>query len=287
MEFEKSKLIELKEKFDSIINTEEKDNIEFWYARDLQIQLGYKRWENFIETIKKAMQSCENAGIEVDNHFREVTKMVQIGSGARRNLQDYMLTRYACYLIAQNGDSKKEEIAFAQTYFAVQTRKQEIIEDRIRLMNRLEAREKLKESEKQLSKNIYERGVDDLGFARIRSKGDSALFGGLNTMQMKAKYGVKENRPLADFLPTLTIAAKNLATEMTNYNVTEKDMYGEESITDEHVDNNLSVRNMLNKRGIKPENLKPAEDLKKLERRVKSESKKIAGSDKLPRNKIN
>ena len=283
MEFEKSKLIELKEKFDSIINTEEKDNIEFWYARDLQIQLGYKRWENFIGTIKKAMQSCENAGIEVDNHFREVTKMVQIGSGARRNLQDYMLTRYACYLIAQNGDSKKEEIAFAQTYFAVQTRKQEIIEDTIRLMNRLEAREKLKESEKKLSKNIYERGVDDLGFARIRSKGDSALFGGLNTMQMKSKYGVKENRPLADFLPTLTIAAKNLATEMTNYNVTEKDMYGEQSITDEHVDNNLSVRNMLNKRGIKPENLKPAEDLKKLERRVKSESKKIADSNKLPK----
>ena len=286
MKFEKSKLIELKEKFDSIINKEEKDNIEFWYARDLQIKLGYKRWENFIETIKKAMQSCENARIEVDNHFREITKMVQIGSGARRKLQDYMLTRYACYLIAQNGDSKKEEIAFAQTYFAVQTRKQEIIEDRIKLMNRLEAREKLKESEKQLSKNIYERGVDDLGFARIRSKGDSALFGGLNTMQMKAKYGVKENRPLADFLPTLTIAAKNLATEMTNYNVTEKDMYGEESITDEHVDNNLSVRNMLNKRGIKPENLKPAEDLKKLERRVKSESKKIAASNKLPKEKL-
>ena len=286
MEFEKSKLIELKEKFDSIINTEEKENIEFWYARDLQIQLGYKRWENFIETIKKAMQSCENAGIEVDNHFREVTKMVKIGSGAKRKLQDYMLTRYACYLIAQNGDSKKEEIAFAQTYFAVQTRKQEIIEDRIKLMNRLEAREKLKESEKQLSKNIYERGVDDLGFARIRSKGDSALFGGLNTMQMKEKYGVKENRPLADFLPTLTIAAKNLATEMTNYNVTEKDMYGEENITDEHVDNNLSVRNMLNKRGIKPENLKPAEDLKKLERRVKSENKKIADSNKLPKEKI-
>ena len=287
MEFEKSKLIELKEKFDSIINTEEKDNIEFWYARDLQIQLGYKRWENFIETIKKAMQSCENAGIPVENHFREVTKMINLAKGAKRPIQDYMLTRYACYLIAQNGDSKKEEIAFAQTYFAVQTRKQEIIEDRIRLMNRLEAREKLKESEKQLSKNIYERGVDDLGFARIRSKGDSALFGGLNTMQMKAKYGVKGNRPLADFLPTLTIAAKNLATEMTNYNVTEKDMYGEESITDEHVDNNLSVRNMLNKRGIKPENLKPAEDLKKLERRVKSESKKIADSNKLPKNGAN
>ncbi len=283
MEFEQTKLIELKEKFDSIINTEEKENVEFWYARDLQIQLGYKRWENFIEVIKKAIQSCENAEVPKENHFRKVTKMISLAKGAKRQIEDYMLTRYACYLIAQNGDSKKEEIAFAQTYFAVQTRKQEIIEDRIKLMNRLEAREKLKESEKQLSKNIYERGVDDFGFARIRSKGDSALFGGLNTMQMKAKYGVKENRPLADFLPTLTIAAKNLATEMTNYNVTEKDMYGEENITDEHIDNNLSVRNMLNKRGIKPENLKPAEDLKKLERRVKSENKKMANNNKLPK----
>lgn len=283
MEFEKSKLAELKEKFDSIINTEEKEKIEYWYARDLQVLLGYTQWRNFLEVMKKAMVSCESAGFTVSDHFAEVSKMIKLAKGAERKVQDYMLTRYGCYLIAQNGDSKKEEIAFAQTYFAVQTRKQEIIEERIRLMNRLEVRGKLRESEKQMSKILYERGVDDIGFARIRSKGDSALFGGLDTKKMKERYGVKENRPLADFLPTLTIAAKNLATEMTNYNVTEKDMYGEEKITKEHVDNNSSVRNMLGKRGIKPENLKPAEDLKKLERRVKTENKKLASGERLPR----
>ena len=283
MEFEKSKLAELKEKFDSIINTEEKEKIEYWYARDLQVLLGYTQWRNFLEVMKKAMVSCESAGFTVSDHFAEVSKMIKLAKGAERKVQDYMLTRYGCYLIAQNGDSKKEEIAFAQTYFAVQTRKQEIIEERIRLMNRLEVRGKLRESEKQMSKILYERGVDDIGFARIRSKGDSALFGGLDTKKMKERYGVKENRPLADFLPTLTIAAKNLATEMTNYNVTEKDMYGEEKITKEHVDNNSSVRNMLGKRGIKPENLKPAEDLKKLERRVKTENEKLASGERLPR----
>ncbi len=241
----------------------------------MQPLLGYSRWENFELVIKKAIIACENAGGNVADHFREVTKMVSIGSGAARNVKDYALTRYACYLIAQNGDSRKNEIAFAQSYFAVQTRKQEIIEDRIRLIERLNAREKLKESEKRLSQNIYERGVDDAGFGRIRSKGDQALFGGFTTKEMKTRLGVRENRPLAGFLPTLTIAAKNLATEMTNYNVEQKDLYGEPLITEEHVQNNSSVRVMLEQRGIKPETLPPAEDLKKLERRVKKDEKKL------------
>ncbi len=201
--------------------------------------------------------------------------MVSLGSGAERPIEDFMLTRYACYLIAQNGDSRKEPIAFAQSYFAIQTRKQELIEERMRLQTRLEAREKLRESEKTLSQNIYERGVDDAGFGRIRSKGDAALFGGYTTQEMKNKYGITETRPLADFLPTLTIAAKNLATEMTNHNVLEINLHGETSIAKEHVQNNQSVRDMLGGRGIKPENLPREEDIKKLERLVKSEEKKI------------
>ena len=210
--------------------------------------------------------------------------MVELGSRAKRNVKDYMLTRYACYLIAQNGDPKKEEIAFAQSYFAIQTRKQELIEERIALIERTEARGRLRESEKRLSQNIYERGVDDAGFGRIRSKGDQALFGGYTTQEMKNRLGVKSSRPLADFLPTLTIAAKNLATEMTNYNVEEKNLQGESSITGEHVQNNRSVRDMLGQRGIKPENLPPSEDIKKLERRVKSQEKKIvAQAGKLPK----
>ena len=212
--------------------------------------------------------------------------MVKLGSGSEREIKDYMLTRYACYLIAQNGDPKKEEIAFAQSYFAVQTRKAELIEERINYVARLESRDRLRASEKQLSQNIYERGVDDKGFGRIRSKGDAVLFGGHTTEDMKSRLGVKDNRPLADFLPTLTIAAKNLATEMTNYNVEGKDLYGENAITVEHMQNNKSVRDMLGQRGIRPEELPPAEDIKKLERRVASEHKKIEkSSSKLPKKK--
>lgn len=274
----------IKISFDTAIHKIDPEDIEFWYARELMSLLGYERWENFDKAIKRAMESCENSGISTLDHFREVTKMVRLGSGSKRNIKDYMLTRYACYLIAQNGDPKKEEIAFAQSYFAVQTRKLEVIEERISYVERTLARGRLKESEKRLSQNIYERGVDDAGFGRIRSKGDFVLFGGHSTQDMKNRLGIKNNRPLADFLPTLTIAAKNLATEMTNYNVEEKDLFGESSITAEHVQNNATVREMLIQRGIKPENLPPSEDIKKLERRAKDQEKKILQhSGKLPK----
>ncbi|HFI0646266.1 TPA: DNA damage-inducible protein D [Streptococcus suis] len=280
---EQSKIYRTKEKFDSIVNQTENEFIDYWYARDLMPLLGYERWENFHKAIQRAMNSVETSDTKVSDHFREVTKMVPLGSGSERPVKDYMLTRYACYLIAINGDPNKEEIAFAQSYFAVQTRKQELIEERLHYIERTEARGKLKESEKRLSQNIYERGVDDKGFGRIRSKGDTALFGGHSTQEMKERLGVKNNRPLADFLPTLTIAAKNLATEMTNYNVEENNLHGEKSITDEHVLNNTTIRNMLGQRGIKPEELPPAEDLKKLERKVKQQNKNlIKEAGKLP-----
>ena len=221
-----------------IVKDEDGNDIEVWYARKLQTVLGYARWENFVVAIGRAIESCKTLGVSVDDHFREVTKMVQLGSGSQRDVQDFMLTRYACYLIAQNGDPKKEEIAFAQSYFAIQTRKAELIEERLNQIARLNTRERLRASEKQLSRNIYQRGVDDKGFGRIRSKGDSALFGGLSTDQMKKRLGIK-SCALADYLPTLTIAAKNLA---------------------------------------------PAEDIKKVERKVAKDEKLMQkGKSKLPK----
>ena len=280
---DKSRIASLTQGFDSISHWEQQ--VEYWLARELQPMLGYKTWENFETVIKRAVESVMSAGMEPLDHFREVTKRVQLGSGATRNIKDYMLTRYACYLIAQNGDPKKEEIAFAQSYFALQTRKQELIEERIAYAERMAARKQLRDSEKRLSQNIYERGVDEKGFGRIRSKGDAALFGGHSTQEMKNRYGVKSG-PLADHLPTITIAAKNLAAEMTNYNVEDKDLRGEFSITAEHVQNNQSVRDMLGQRGIRPEELPPAEDIKKLERRVKKQERAISeqsgGLTKLP-----
>lgn len=271
---ERHTIINLNKRFEEYAY--EQDGIEYWLARELQELLGYSDWRNFLNAINKAKESCETTGEAVSDHFVDVTKMVKIGSGAERKQENMMLTRYACYLIAQNGDPKKEQIAFAQSYFAIQTRKQEILEERILLMERLQAREKLAATETELSKNIYERGVDNSGFARIRSKGDWALFGGFNTSDMKRKLGIKENRPLADFLPTITITAKQLATEITNFNVKKNDLVGENNITNEHVKNNKDIRELLEKSGIKPEELPAEEDIKKLERRVKTIEKEIA-----------
>ncbi len=254
--------------------------IECWSARELQILLNYTEWRNFENVINKAKESCKTAKQDVFNHFVDVNKTIKMPKNAEKEISDILLTRYACYLIAQNGDPKKEEIAFAQSYFAIQTRKQEILEERILLAERLEAREKLTATETELSQLIYEKGVDNKGFAKIRSKGDCALFGGHNTAEMKRKLGIPDNRPLADFLPTITIKAKDLATEITNFNVKKNNnLYGEKAITDEHVKNNKEVRELLGKSGIKPEELPPEEDIKKLARRVKTNEKEIAKSN--------
>lgn len=264
----------LNKRFDDYANTE--GDVEYWLARELQELLGYSKWSNFLNAIEKAKESCKTTGLDVPNHFADVSKKVKIGSETEREIDDIMLTRYACYLIAQNGDPRKEEIAFAQSYFAIQTRKQEILEERISLIERITARKKLVTSETELSKLIYERGVDNRGFGRIRSKGDSALFGGYSTKQIKRKFGTPSNRPLADFLPSITIKAKDLATEITNFNVKKLDLRGENAIAYEHIKDNKDVRTLLGKSGIKPEELPPEEDIKKLERRVSRDEKLLA-----------
>lgn len=249
------------------------EGLECWSARDLQVLLGYSKWENFTKVIEKAKDACKNAGQKVADQFPDVRKLIIGAKGSERQIDDYYLTRYACYLIAQNGDPKKEQIAFAQTYFAVQTRKAEIIEQRINERERVKARAKLQQTEKKMSGILYERGVDGRGFAIIRSKGDQALFN-LSTGELKKKLSVPDKRPVADFLPTVNIKAKDFAAEMTNVNVQTKDLYGVEPITDEHVDNNLAVRKIMLERGIVPEELPAEEDVKKVERRLAKEDKK-------------
>ncbi len=263
---------ELFEKFEQVAYI--LNGVECWSARELQNLLGYSKWENFVRVIDKAKESCRNAGEEVADHFPDVRKTIPMPKGAAKEIDEILLTRYACYLIAQNGDSRKEEIAFAQNYFAVQTRRAELVEKRLLEYERVKAREKLSQTEKQLSGILYERGVDNQGFAIIRSKGDQALFR-LSTTQLKKKMGMPDNRPVADFLPTVSIKAKDLAAEMTSVNVQSKNLKGQTPIEKEHIDNNLAVRQMLTKRGIIPENLPPAEDVKKLQRKLESDEKKM------------
>lgn len=271
---EKQLIVRLHKNFEDCAH--EQDGVEFWYARELQELLGYDQWRNFENVISKAKTACENVKQNVSDHFADVSKTIPMPKGASKEISDIMLTRYACYLIAQNGDPRKDEIAFAMTYFAVQTRKQEVVEQRLADWERLHAREKLSLTERELSGILFERGVDGPGFARIRSKGDAALFGGYNTQDMKNKMGVPENRPLADFLPSVTIKAKDLANEITSFNI-KKDrlLKGEMPITNEHVNNNRNMREVLGKSGIHPESLPPEEDIKKLERKLKSEDKKL------------
>jgi DNA-damage-inducible protein D len=252
---------------------ETESGVPFWLARDLQQLLGYDKWSNFVGVISKARTACETAGHDVANHFADVGKMVDLGSGSRREVDDVMLTRYACYLIAQNGDPRKEQIAFAQTYFALQTRKAELIEQRLLELERVHARAKLTQTEKELSSVIYQQTGGNQDFATIRSKGDQALFG-RSTQQMKAAWKVPANRPLADFAPTIILKAKDFATEITIHNSRAKQMSTEQAISREHIENNHAVRKTLINRGITPELLPPAEDVKKVERRVNSDHRK-------------
>ena len=258
--------------FDFFANQTE-TGVEFWLARELQHLLGYEKWANFRSVISKAKTACENSGNKISDHFAGVGKTIKMPKGAKKTVDDFMLTRYACYLIAQNGDSRKEEIAFAQTYFAVQTRKFEIIQKRLLESERVLARKKLADTEKELSGVIYEQTGSDKNFGIIRSKGDKALFG-YTTEQMKRKWKVPKGRTLSDFAPMIILKAKDFATEITIFNSKAKKMKTEPEISSEHITNNQSVRNTLIERGIKPENLPADEDVKKIERRLKTESKK-------------
>ena len=273
---EKEIVTKLHKSFEDYMHTDE-NGVEFWYARELRELLEYAKWDTFKNVIERAKDACKNSGQQIVDHFPDVGKMVQIGSGTEREQKDYKLTRYACYLIAQNGDPRKQVIAFAQTYFAVQTRKQEIIEQRLLEAERVQARHKLSESDKQLSRVIFEKGIDSKGFAKIKSRGDCALFG-KTTKSLKKDFNIPDSKPLADVLPTITLKAKDFANEITAFNTTHNNLNSEDKITKEHVKNNQDVRKVLTDRNIYPEKLPPEEDIKKVERRLNKEAKQLTTS---------
>lgn len=277
---EKEMIFSLTKNFEDFVQRTS-DGVEFWLARDVQHLLGYAKWSNFVNVITKARIACEGSNQNVSDHFADVGKTIEMPKTALKEIDDIMLTRHACYLVAQNGDSKKQEIAFAQTYFAMQTRKAELIEQRILDYERLEARSKLALTEKELSKVIYEQAGGNNTFALIRSKGDQALFN-RTTAQMKERWGIKETKPLADFMPTILLKAKDFASEITIYNAKEKQMQNERDISNEHITNNEAVRQTLLSRGIVPENILPQEDIKKVERKLNTQNKKaLTSSDTL------
>jgi len=270
------KITQLKSAFEAVVNQVE--GVEFWFARDLQILLDYKQWRRFEELVEKAKLACQKSGEVVENHFAKAGKMVKIGSNTEREIKDYMLSRYACYLIAQNGDPRKEAIAFAQSYFALQTRKQELLEEYIKLNQRVNAKKKLTTAEEELFQTISHRGVDKQGFIRIKNKGTKVFFGGATAKEMKENLDLPMHRSLNDFLPTVSLTAKQLATEITNINTNNNDLQGEDSISKEHITNNQAIRDMLIERGVKPEDLPAEKDLKQVAQEL--EQKRQLQSDK-------
>lgn len=267
------------------------DGVEAWRARELMPRLGYANWQNFREAIRRAWQSCETADINADAHFlvgdgSGPWKPDEVFTGTSKNPQggrpseDVILTRRAAFLLVMNGDSTKSEIAFGQQYFAVATRTLELIKQRVAEAARLQAREKLTETEKRFQGVLFDHDVDGPGIARIRSKGDKVLFGGRDTQTMKEIWGVPASRPLADFAPEVVVVAKQLAAAITSHNVKSNDLYGENEITAEHLENNATVYSGLKSRGIEPQRLNPEEDIKKVERRHAADAKQLSKPEK-------
>ena len=274
-------IIEIVQKSFEEIKITDETWFEFWSARDLMKWLWYKKWQTFEKVIEKAEVACNNSLIESKNHFTDASKMVWLGSWSNRNIKDYFLTRYACYLIAQNWDSRKIEISLAQTYFASQTRKLELAEQEIENNKRLEARKKLAKSEKQIEDTIYSRWIKlPVEFATFKNKKIEALYN-ISIKQLKAKRWIPENRALADFDSEVELKAKDFIYAMTDHNIKEKNIIWKQNLNEELVSNAKETRNTMLKRWIVPEELRAQEDLKLIEKRRIQEVRKLENNKKL------